>query len=306
MRRNSVTRIAALTLAGLLGSGCAIYHPPSSDPYFAGYHRKSEPGQLTPPVADRGELVVVETPAGDLPEESIPSIRDRYRDPSQAPGAWSRDGYGLYDSYRPYGYGYDPTTSLSLGFGRYGPYASLRLRPRPWLTLRYGYGRLPWYANGWMFADTWGDPFWREPFYGGLGGYDPFLSYGRYDSYYFGNTYGVPYGYFNPYYYGAVVSGSGQSKPKAARSRNRRGRRGMDNGPIAADPATQATSVVGSSNGRERSVSRSRPARSTPQATKSRGSERQARSASRGDRSRSSPAASRKSTRKGRAKKRPA
>lgn len=175
---NTQIRNLVLGFGALVLIGCGSMHPPTTNPYFPGYHA-------------RDAQQVEEEYQGWEQEQARLEERARVRDSLNAEyedwyREWLLNGnfsflqYNFYDDWRPF-YGYHHR--------RYRPYSG-------W-NFNFRYSTQP------LFVDTWwaDDYLWDQYFWGSRGysypyynTYDPFFN-----PYYYNSSY-TSFGYYNPFY----------------------------------------------------------------------------------------------------------
>ncbi len=260
MKRLTYTSVAVLVVAFL--SGCGSMHPPSSNPYYAGYHARD-----AEEVADEYDDWEREQLAKEQElqrEDSLRAVQDSlFRanlDRASGSNPYVHNQYQVYgdlytDSYRfrPYHHWY-PSWGWHRPYYRsdwYRPY----WRRHSGLSLSFSYSNMPYYVNTWWADDyMWDRYFWYDSYYS-----DPYFSSPYHYSGYYGSYYSPYYGYWYDDHSRRVVVDK-RSSPQVQRPRNRDGftRSVSASGTSQSHQTTPQRSDV-----RER-VRRSAPANITP------------------------------------------
>lgn len=230
------------TIAGiLLLTSCSSFHPPTTDPYYPGYHTRN-PATVNEEY-DEWQVAQEQRAERQRTQDSLwAEYSENMKDRPLYYSQYNFYGdYGWYGNRYPYYRRYSPWHS---------PY-SYRRPYRPWYgnswSLRFSYSNQPWFVDTWWADDyLWDRYFWSNPYNSWYSGWyvrPPMYGYG----------YG---GYYNPYYvsdwdYYHSSPGSGSSdQPQTRRPGNRDQFFPSGGGPSSGSASGSATVVSGNNGGR--------------------------------------------------------
>jgi len=236
------THIILSTIAGILFlTSCSSLHPPSTDPYYPGYHTRN------PQAVDReyDEWQVAQEQRAERRRVQDSLWTEYSENMNDRPLYYNQyNYYGDYDWYfnrYPYNRRYSRWHTPYWGNRQYYPWYG-----HSW-SLSFTYSNQPWFVNTWWADDyLWDRYFWSNPYNSWYSGWyvrPPMYGYG----------YG---GYYDPYYvsdwgYHHNYPGSGSSdQPQTRRPGNRDQFFPSGVGPSSGGSGGSATVVTGNSDGR--------------------------------------------------------